>query len=791
MRKLYVHIFFFITATNFLAQQILLPKTECNLSLQGKVIDEHDKSALELATIYIKELNTTATSDENGNYEFKNICPGIYNIKINHFNCQPLEEKIVLTKNTVKNFFQEHHANQLNQVEVSAKKIEEQSIQIRNDVSAEKLNQSKGQSLGEALKNITGVTTLNTGNSISKPIIHGMHSNRVLVINNGIRQEGQQWGIEHAPEVDPFIANKISVIKGANSVRYGSDAIAGVILVEAKPMRDSAGISGEVNLVGMSNGKAGTSSACLEGKFNELKAFSWRVQGTLKQYGTVSAPNYILINTGSNEYNFSYALGWKKENYGIDIFYSQFNTTLGIFGASHIGNLSDLKNAFKSEIPLETGPFTYEIVRPFQHIEHELFKAKSYLLTGENGKLSLTYARQYNLRYEYDKHRPLDDSLVNLDKPDLQFELTSHSTDLIWEHNSFKHFNGSIGVSGITQGNTYEGRVLIPNFRSHNGGIFMIERWRKNRFELEGGVRYDYRWMQIYKYQYIANAIYELISPIHKFENITGNLGAIFKKDSTLNISLNFGSAWRAPSVNELYSNGLHHGAAALEFGNNKLQSERTNNIIFTTRYTPSKKLMVEISTYYHYITNFIYRKPSLYPIVTIHGAFPSFNYTQTDASLLGCDFYLNYKINKQFEITSKASLLRAWDITENNWLMMMPSDRYEAEIIYRFKKYKKINSSYLSASTLFVTKQWRVPANSDFAPPPREYFLFNIHSSCSFKIKNQNIELGFSIFNLLNQTYRDYLDRFRYFTDAIGKNYVVRLTVPLNILINNKSIKK
>jgi iron complex outermembrane receptor protein len=119
---------------------------------------------------------------------------------------------------------------------------------------------------------------LKTGSSVSKPVIHGLHSNRVLILNNGIRQEGQQWGSEHAPEIDPFIATQLTVIKGANSVRYGSDAIAGVILVEPAPMPDSAGIRGELNLVGFSNNREGVVLAIAEQRFEKNKALSWRLQ---------------------------------------------------------------------------------------------------------------------------------------------------------------------------------------------------------------------------------------------------------------------------------------------------------------------------------------------------------------------------------------------------------------------------------------------------------------------------------------------------------------------------------
>jgi iron complex outermembrane recepter protein len=773
-------IFLIVTPVNLVAQS----DTLCKSMLTGRIIDEHDKEPLESATIHILELNKTGVSDEKGRFLIENICDGNYTVQISHIGCSSIETKVAIKGKTNQNFYPEHHLELLKEAEIRVKKTVEQTTQVKNNVSEEKLNQSKGQSLGDALKNITGVNSLNTGNSVSKPIIHGMHSNRILILNNGIRQEGQQWGIEHAPEVDPFIANNISVIKGANSVRYGSDAIAGVVLVDTKPMRDSAGIGGEINLVGMSNGKAGTSSAYLEGNFNKLKAFSWRAQGTLKQSGNISAPHYILVNTALKEYNFSYALAWTKKNYGTEVFYSQFNATFGIFGASHIGNITDLKKAFESPVPLEKGAFTYDIGRPRQHTEHELFKSKSFIKTGNAGKLSLIYARQYNLRYEFDKHTPLNDSLKALNKPDLKFEITSHTADLIWEHTKIKKVSGSIGISGITQGNTYEGRALIPNFRNYSGGIFWIERWRKNRFELEGGVRYDYKWMQIFKYQYIGNATYELIQPIHKFENVSGNLGAIFKKDSTLNLSFNLGSAWRAPSVNELYSYGLHHGAAAIEYGDHTLQLERTYNAILSVRYTPAKKMHLEVSPYYHYIQNFIYRQPASAPVVTINGAFPAFNYMQTDASIKGCDFFLNYKLNRSLELTSKVSMIRSWNHRERNWLNMMPSDRYEAEVTYRFKAFKKITSSYLSSSILYVTKQWRVPANSDFVAPPDAYYTVNLHASCSVKIKNQNLEFGVSVLNLLNQSYRDYLDRFRYFADAMGRNVTFRVKVPLNIKI-------
>ena len=749
----------------------------CHSALNGYVLDQHDRSPLEFASVYISELKTGVLTDSLGFFVFTSLCDGIYHLKISHVNCDAIYATIEVIGMTSHTIYPEHHAHALKGVDIFTERKEQQAAAVVESLNAEQLQMSKGQSLGEALKQISGVNTLNTGNSISKPIIHGLHSNRILIINNGIRQEGQQWGADHAPEIDPFIATDITVVKGANSVRYGSDAMAGVIIIDTKKIRDSAGITGELNLVGMSNGKSGTASGFVEGNFAKCPPLSWRVQGTLKQSGTVWSPNYILANTAFKEQNFSYALAWKKPTFGLDVFYSQFNTDLGILSASHIGNLSDLQSAFTASVPAVTGYFTYKIDRPYQHVEHELFKTKSYLRTGNLGKLFLVYARQYNRRYEYDKYRPLNSATAALNKPELAFDITSHSIDLIWEHNQLKRLTGSIGISTLNQANTYQGRLLIPNFRNNTAGIFWIERWKKNKFTLEGGCRYDYKQLQVFKYADNYNPASGIIKPIHSFQNMSGNIGGIYTGDSAWSFAANVGTAWRAPSVSELYANGLHQGIAAIEYGNENLHTEIAYSAIAQLQYH-SKKIMLQISPYLNAINGFIYRQPAGAPVLTIRGAFPAFYYTQTDALLKGCDAILQWQITPKISLTQKTGILRATNRSNHQWLISMPADRYETEIKI---KYNKLHNGFVSASFLYVNKQWRVPANVDFALPPQAYSLVNINASYALKIKNQQLTMGFTIQNLLNETYRDYLDSFRYFADAMGRNFIARISLPFN----------
>jgi len=747
----------------------------CDFTLSGKVIDEHDKKPLMFATVYIKELERGSVSDNKGNYHIDKLCKGTYTLVISHLGCDPITETITLTKNLKHHFYPEHHAEELQEFAIQEKAVEEEVSVAKKELSVKDLNQARGESLGESLKSITGVTTLNTGGSISKPVIHGLHSDRVLILNNGIRQEGQQWGNEHAPEIDTYIADKLSVIKGADGIRYGANAIAGVVLVEPRALRDTTGINGTLNLAGASNGRLGVSSATLDGNIGKLIGLSWRLQGTLKRSGNVTTPNYYLKNSGLKEYNFSWALGFNKEKYGVETFYSKFNTDIGIFSAAHIGNLTDLQLAIDATEPLESADFTYEINRPLQHIEHELFKVKAYWLTGNIGKLNFVYARQYNLRQEFDKHLPRKDSLAALNLPELQFEITTHLGELSWRQNRTSSFNTQIGVAAINQANTFEGREFIPAFRKYGTGVFLIEKWRSKNFklELEAGLRYDHVHQKVYKWDRI-NRHYDTY--VYAYNNVSGSLGAIYKPNDKLTTRVNFGMAWRPPNVSELFSDGLHHGAATVEYGDTNLITERAYNTIAGVDYL-NKNLLIQVEGFYNYINDFIYLKPTLPATLTIKGAFPTFNYTQVDAALTGLDFKLNYQFSKKLSWTGKTSFLNAYNLTDDEWLVGMPANRFENVLAYKLLKVKKLTDVYVEAGIQSVLNQNQVPDNSDYSNPPDGYNLLSAGMGFGIPIaQKQKLIVDFKIKNLLNTTYRDYLNRFRYYADEMGRNYTLKL---------------
>lgn len=791
-----VRLFFFLTF--FLVGRGYHVFAQCTLEVSGVVRDADTRELLSGASILVQETRLVVQTSSNGAYVLTGLCPGFYNLTVTHVGCESKTIHLHVKSDLTLDVQLPHRHNEMKEVVVTgnAKPLQTQAITTLQGAA---LDARKGETLGEMLKGMAGVSVLQTGNNIYKPVIHGMHSNRVLILNNGIRQEGQQWGNEHAPEIDPYMANRISVIKGAGSLRYGGDAIGGVVLVEPRLLPNYKGIGGEINLAGFSNNRMGIVSGILEGTIPVSKKLTtsdtflslrntplaWRVQGTLRRGGTARTPDYWLANSGVSEYNFSAALGKTSVNKGWEVYYSLFNTKIGIFQGAHIGSTSDLENIINRGEPsefLQERPFTYVIDRPYQQVQHHLLKAKAFLNTGSLGRLSAVVSGQYNSRREYDRARASQS-----DRPQLQLDLTTFQGELLWDHPETFGLRGTIGWSGLYQENLYDYRLFIPNYRAAGWGIFWVEKWRKNDWVVETGIRYDQR--NQYDITTISGGRFP--SELYRGASFHAGLGRSF--GNGLQLVGSFSSAWRAPQVNELFSDGLHHGAARLEKGQADLRPERSVHTML--QFTKNGgRLEFDFSFYHKFVEDFIYLRPADSIQLTIRGAFPVFGFTQTDASMVGADASVVYHLNQHIQATGQAAVLRARDRSQNDWLIMMPADRFELGLTYQFSDAVRWKKSYLKIHTNFVAEQTRVPLQgnipikqpdgsikmaSDYMAPPAAYQLLGVEAGTQVFFGQQPIQLVLSVQNLTNERYREYLNAFRYFADDRGRDIALKIKIP------------
>ncbi|MFZ6013989.1 MAG: TonB-dependent receptor, partial [Bacteroidota bacterium] len=665
-----------------------------------------------------------------------------------------------------------------------------------------RIAESAGKSFGESLKEIPGVNTIQTGPGIFKPVIHGVHSQRILILNHGLRQEGQQWGAEHAPEIDPFVASNIVVIKDAAAIQYGTDALGGVIVVNPPPLPEKNKIGGTFNTVLQSNGASATLSGMLEGGLGKHEGWGWRAQGTLKRTGDFSTPNYVLTNTGIKESNFSLSTGYHRENSGFDVFFSRFQTEIGILKATAIETKDDLFAALERSIPEYTKGFSYSISEPRQEASHNLLKLNVHLQTAK-GEWRWQYGFQNNNRREFDLR------IGDLSKiPAIDLQLNTHSLDTEWEAKHTSKRTITFGANVTSQQNKNipgtQRIPFIPNFTAISTGVFGITKLFFSSWTVDIGTRYDYRHSQVKGFDF-KNAFY---GNSFDFNNISASAGAAktLSKDQTLN--LNLSSSWRPPHVAELYSVGKHQSAAAIEYG--LMLNDTTNEVMdinqvkfkteqalkFVASYQLSnKKLSLDVGPYVNYIFNYIYLRAGGIT-QNVRGVYPYFRYNQTDALFLGLDVSGTWRIHKYFKAIPQVSLLRASDEVNDDYFVFIPSNRYELALRYEKTSVLKFRNFYVESKTKFIALQNRAPRvitareideareqgidpfkndkrNFDFVAPPHPYWLWSLSVGLSFKPGNVQYDLRISSDNTLNQSYREYTNRFRYYADDLGRNII------------------
>ncbi len=628
------------------------------------------------------------------------------------------------------------------------------------------LEEIRGQTLGEMLSTLPGVTSLSTGPSISKPVIRGLHSQRVVVLNSGVVQEGQQWGGEHGPEIDPFSPGRIEVIKGAAGVEYGVGAIGGVIRVEPEELPYGEKISGRLEANAFSNNRQGAGSAMVEGG---LFGGGWRARTSYHRAGDSRTPEHVIRNSGFSEWDGSLSAGYEGERIGWRAVASHFGTTLGLYTGAHIGNVDDLLRAIERGEPSVTHDFSYSIDPPKQKIAHDLISLRGHVKLKSGDWIEAQYGYQSNRRSEFDAHARSGDDVGD---PAFSLRLATNTLDVKLRAKPRGRWLGVVGVSGMNQANrNQETGLLLPNFRALTGGVFTRGSYVSGPLTLEAGGRLDYRWLEAWPHE--TQGAGPFVKKTHSWASPSAVLGLIWRLSEHWSLASSAATGWRPPGVNELYNFGVHHGTARFEAGSPDLDAEQSLGLDGTLRHL-SESFTIEVSGYLNRMGGFIYLRPEASPRVTIRGTFPSFAYAQTTARLVGLDGSVTTQLGHGIELSGVLSMVRGQDLDNDEPLLAMPADRLRLGIR------KNWGEAFVGLTGTLVARQNRFPEGVDFAEPPPAYSLLSLEGHRTFFPGGSGLHVTISVDNLLNTSYRDYLSRFRYFIDDPGRTVALRIHLPI-----------
>lgn len=496
--------------------------------------------------------------------------------------------------------------------------------------------------------------------------------------------------------------------------------------------------------------------------------------------GDYHTADYVLNNTGYNTVSLSALAGWQGRKLTATLFTSIYYQRSGIYYASKISDLSQLIKRFEygRPDPETVKPFSYEIKPPFQQSQHVTLKGELKWNISQNHQLDFTLSFQENLRQEFENRKKAQWSWI----PVQDLMLKTYKFDVLW-HAKWKlwKMTTDAGLSNTYQTNfNYPGTkqpAFVPNFAALSMGGYFLHKAEFGRLQCALGMRYDFRVLSVNGYSSLSN--YTYYDDFKLYSNFTMSFATHYQFSDKWDARANIGWSWRPPDINELYAIGLQDGSYWV-VGNKNLASERGYKLVLGTKYR-NTWFSIEPSFFFQRINSYIYdhigtgkdrfhNHPS--------GKYPKFIYDQDDVKLYGGDIEATVKPVQGLTFVGKGEWMFARNITHNDWLPFMPSDRYGLSATYDLPLTKdhKYRSS-LSLSGIYVTKQTRFDPDKDLVPDsPPAYFLLN--GTAEFRIGlPQKRELKFMVVgeNILNALYKEYTDRFRYYAHERGANFSLR----------------
>jgi iron complex outermembrane recepter protein len=749
------------------------------------------------AYVIVAEVNTGTTTGQEGMFHLKNLATGVYHLNIQHLGYAAGVKRVELkaagtfvrislqeSSITLKEFVvQDQRSGQLGR---------EQSLNV-SSFHRNYLSENPGMTLMQSLERIPGIGSMNIGAGISKPVIRGMAFHRVVVAENNIKQQGQQWGADHGLEIDPFSIERLEVIKGPAALIFGSDAIGGVINIRPPAVPQESTLQSETSLVARSN--------------NELLGFSQmiatnrrgrfiRIRASMQDYADYKVPadsftynNWVmpiagrrLVNTGGRDLSGSLNTGIRKD-WGITaITLSNYNQTAGFFPGSHgIPDPSSLLNRQDTRSP----------AYPRQSVNHFKALSNTNLMLGRF-RLEADLGYQQNLRREFNPPHvhgagPLPDS-------NLELELTLQTFSFGLKLHQYRNMSRDFvyGIAGSFQQNRRGGyNFLLPDFNTAEAGMFALYRESiSGRIFLNAGIRVDLAQHNISEYyeEVWADSYtishYRLRSPDIRasFANATGNLGISWLFAGSWNLKANFGSSFRNPTPVELSANGIHHGAMRHEKGDPSLDPERAwqldAGLVFDR-----PGFYFAVSPFMAYFPNFLFLNPTG-RFSELPGAGQVYQFAQAKALHFGGEFYGEWQITPALHASAGGDLVWAGNLENHFPLPFTPPPVMTASLRYVLEGIgNAFPHIHLVTSMRTVADQNRVARNE---PATDGYSLVNAGIVASIQAGRSTMEISLHVQNVFNTLYQDHLSFYRKLgLPEPGRNFRVGVRIPLIQSIN------
>ena len=776
-------------------------------TLTGKVFDKATGKTLAGASVYLPEIKKGTIANKEGVFTI-NIEQGSHVLEISYIGYATDVQNIQLQKNTTQDFYLNSSVLEGGNVIVTSFLRATSTRRTPTPVTIIKKDElflGVSSNLIDALSKVPGVSQISTGPAISKPVIRGLGYNRVVVMNDGIRQEGQQWGDEHGIEIDEYNVSRTEVLKLPASLIYGSDALAGVINIISNVPVSEGVIKGNVYSNYQTNNRMMGNHFDLAGN---KKGFIWGINYSAKNAGDYKNKyDGNVFNSRFLERNGGGYVGIEK-NWGYSqLSFSNFYQHLGIVEGDRADGgqfimLKDVKGIAKEMIVGSEESKSFSPNVPMQKIQHTKYTLDNNIKLGSD-RLKATFGLQRNQRMEFG-------NVLDLNEKELYFDLNTFNYSIQYLKAEKNNWKNTFGINGMRQTNTNRGEeALVPDYTSFDIGAFYYTQKRTDKTSWSGGLRYDQKYMNyIDPAQFVCPpdmaciALYNPVESNKQFNNISGAIGIEHDISAQLTLKLNISRGLRAPSMAELASYGAHEGTNRFEYGNEALISEKSLQFDAAIEWN-NEHMSIAGNVFYNTVKDYIFyqkltAKSGGDSIIVENGDdLYAFAFRQKDAHLYGAELNVDFHPHPLdwLHVENSLSLIRgqfkeALDGSTN--LPGIPSARLLSEIrIEMFKKSKAIRNSFINMQLDNVFAQNNPFVGYNTETVTSAYTLLNIGFSTQVQHKNKTL---FSVSlvgqNIADVAYQNHLNRLKYgpTNEAtgrmgvfnMGRNFSLKINVPL-----------
>lgn len=656
-------------------------------------------------------------------------------------------------------------------------------------------------SLGAILEEISGVNNISTGTQAGKPVIRGMSGERVKVLSNGSATDSQTYGIRHVLNVDPFVADRIEVIRGAQGVLYGSDALGGVVnILSSEILSTPEGksiVKGEVAGEYHTNNAermGGVKIQAAHGKLGVNAAI------TKRKAGNFSTPDANAWEVGE--------VAGTQPRFAGELPYTNFETTSAQVAIGYTDKWGKISaqhtywESFQNYLGHTAGPNYTAVASAGQKLTNNETQLKGEFFLGE-WVVKPTLSRTLNER-EAATNTPYEIMETKKGTADyLNIQVDRYDGRLALEHPKVGDFEGEIGIEGFNKDQTlFEGK-LAPTASEKGGAVYLFEEADYEKWIFQTGVRYDMKKVTAptdgTNAPFVATGIFNSSNNSQEFGGFSGSLGAVYHLATHWNLAGNIARGFRAPSIFELYAGGNHGGVQAYQLGNPDLNAETTTGIDMALRYKDDKT-KASLGVYHTLINDYIYlantgrnRNLQTGAIVSIGGV-PEMKNQQTDATMQGVEFSFDTFVTDTTRLDGGFELIRGRDTTNDRKLTMMPANNLRLALHQNVGNLGALENSTFSLSMKSATSASVAGPQEPFAQYNDKtkfpfgsantagYTVWGLGYNANIAIGSQKGQLGIKVTNLFDKEYRDFLDTYKGYALAMGRDVSFTLTLPFEI---------